>query len=42
MITALCVGILNTNYSVFTDPEMNLECCVFLAKYDTLHIAMQI
>ena len=30
MITALCVGILNTKYSVFTDPERNLECCFFL------------
>ena len=42
MITALCAGILNYKYSVFTDPERNLECCVFFAKHDTLHIAMQI
>ena len=30
MITALYVGILNYKYSVFIDPERNLECCVCL------------
>ena len=30
MITELCVEILYYKYSVFTDPERNLECCVFL------------
>ena len=30
MITTLRVGILNYKHSVFTDPERNLECCVFL------------
>ena len=42
MIIAFWVGILNSKYSVFTDPERNLECCGFFAKHDTLHIAMQI
>ena len=30
MITALCAGILNYKYSVFTDPERNLEFLFFL------------
>ena len=35
-------GNFELKYSVLTDPERNLERCVFVAKHDTLHIAMQI
>ena len=42
MITALCVGILNTKIFCFHWSGKEFRMLCFFAKHDSLHIAMQI